>query len=59
MAPNIGAIIWPSPRNILKIPQDKSLIVVSAPGGYRGSTDSIISGREGMRINGSMRPWAI
>ena len=47
--PYIGAKTYPKPRKALKIPDDRSLTIVSCPGKC-GSVDSTISGSPGIII---------
>ena len=57
LLPIRGPRIYPIPRNMLNIPDIKSLSYCSQSSGYSLITDSIISGSDGIRINGSTRPF--
>ena len=52
----IGPRTYPRPRNILNIPDEMSFISGPCSSGYLSSTDSIISGKDGIKINGSTKP---
>lgn len=56
MLPISGPRIYPKPKNMLNIPEIKSLSYYSQSSGYSFIIDSIISGKDGIRINGSTRP---